>query len=399
MPMRKTISLYLTRETITPFLAGLLVFTFIFLTNSILRLAELVVNKGVRLIDISKLILFTMPSFLVLTIPMALLMAVLTALGRLSGDNEITAMKASGISLYELVTPIMILSTVCYVLTSFVTIYVSPWGSRSYNELVFNMVRNKVDIGIKERTFNSDFEGLVLYVNEIAVRGEKLKGILVSERRETDDPHTIFAREGYIISDPKSLIVTLRLIDGAIHRAGKDLNSYQKIGFSTYDINVNLGTVIKDKQALTKKYTEMSIMELQRKIKELRQKKEDFFRPLGVLHEKFSLPFACLVFGLLAVPLGMQSKPSGKFWGFALSLGVILVYYVFLVGGEVLAKSGKIPLPLALWAPNFFLGILGLYMLYKTVNELPINFVVWIKQRLQKIRSIAENAKGSEQSQ
>jgi len=383
--MKRTISFYLTKEIMGPFFVGLLIFTFIFLMNSILRLTELVVNKGVKLIDISKLILYAMPSFLVFTVPMALLMAVLAALGRLSGDNEITAMKVSGIGIYQLVAPIMIFSLVCSLLTSFVAVYALPWGNSSTRELIFNIARNKVNIGIKERTFNSDFKGLVLYVNEIAVRGEKLKGILVSEKGETGEPNTIVAREGYLISDPKSLIITLRLIDGKIHRASKDLNTYQEIGFSTYDINLDLGTIIKEQGSFTKEYSEMSIGELQRKIEELRKGKKSLYHPLQVLYEKFSVPFACLVFGLIAIPLGIQSRPSSKFWGFILSLVVILIYYVFLTFGQILAKNGEIPLPIALWAPNFFIGILGVYMLYKTANDLPINFIVWIERILRKI--------------
>ena len=383
--MKKTISFYLIKEIMGPFFVGLLIFTFIFLMNSILRLTELVVNKGVKLIDILKLILYAMPSFLVFTVPMALLMAVLAALGRLSGDNEITAIKVSGISLYQLVTPIMIFSLVCSLLTSFVAVYALPWGNSSTRELIFNIARNKVNIGIKERTFNSDFKGLVLYVNEIAVRGERLKGILVSEKGETGELNTIVAREGYLISDPKSLIITLRLIDGKIHRASKDLNTYQEIGFSTYDINLDLGTIIKEQGSFTKEYSEMSIAELQRKIEELRKGKKSFYHPLQVLYEKFSLPFACLVFGLIAIPLGIQSRPSSKFWGFILSLGVILTYYVFLTFGQILAKNNEIPLPIALWAPNIFIGILGVYMLYKTANDLPINFIVWIERILRKI--------------
>ena len=385
--MKKTIHFYLMKEIIGPFLVGLLVFNLLFLMNAILKLTELVVNKGVRVIDILRLILYTTPSFLVYTIPMVLLMAVLTALGRLSGDNEITAMKASGISLYDLLTPIMVASLICYISASVVAIHVLPWANHSYSELIFNIARTKARIGIKERTFNSDFKGLVLYVNEIAVRGKKLKGVLVSEGREAEEAHTIIAREGYIISDPKSFIVTLRLIDGNIHRTGRDLDTYQKIGFDTYDINLNLGTMIEEKGVLNKKYKEMSVAELQEKIGALRAKEKNCFHPLQVLYEKFSLPFACMVFGLLSVPLGVQSKPSGNLWGFVLSLGVILIYYCLLTFGEILAKNGNIPLSVALWAPNFCLGALGAYMLLKTANESPIGIVVWTERILRKLRS------------
>ena len=377
--MKKTVNLYVFKEILGPFFIGLLIFTFIFLTNSILRLTELVVNKGVRLTDILKLILFVMPSFLVFAIPMALLMAALTAFGRLSSDNEITAMKASGISLYEMVTPIMILSIICYLLTSIMAIYAEPYGNLAYKKSTYNIARTKANIGIKERIFNNDFEGLVLYVNEIAVKGEKLKGVLVSESRKTEEIQTIVAKEGYIISDPESLNIILRLIDGSIHRVGKELNTYQRIAFSSYDINLGLGTIIKEKGGFTKRYKEMSIDELRLRIEKLKEEKKKYFHPLRVLYEKFSFPFACLVFGLLAVPLGIQSKPSGKFLGFIVSLGVILIYYVLLTGGEVLAKNGKIHLVIAVWAPNLLFGVLGVYMLYKTANERPVKLLLWIR--------------------
>ena len=385
--MKKTLSFYVIKETIGPFFVGFLVFDFIFLMNAMLRLTELVVNKGVNLVDILKLIFYTMPSFLVFTIPMVLLMAVLTALGRLSGDNEITAMKAAGISLYELLKPIMVLSMICYVLSSLMIIYALPWANYSYNELIFNIAKTKARVGIKERTFNNDFEGLVLYVDEVAMRGKKLKGVLVSQGRDREEPHTIMAKEGYIISDPKSLIVTLRLIDGNIHRTGKNLDTYQKISFDTYNINLNLGTIIKERVGSGKEYKEMSVVELLEKIKELREKKEDCFQPLRVLYEKFSLPFTCLVFGLLSIPLGVQSKPSGNLWGFVLSLGVILIYYIILAGGEILAGNEMQLLPIALWAPNLCIGTLGIYMLYKSANESPIKVMEWARYGLRGIRS------------
>ena len=382
--MKKTISLYLVKEVTGPFIIGLFVFSFIFLMSSIFRLTELVVNKGVKFVDISKLILYAMPSFLVFTIPMALLMAVLTGLGRLSGDNEITAMKGSGISLYTLVIPIMVLSLFCYILTSFVSIYLLPRGNYSYNNLIYNIVKIKANIGIKERTFNSDFEGLVLYVNEVAVRGKMLKGILVSEARDTEDPYTIFAREGYVMTDPKSFNVTLRLIDGDIHRSDKNLDTYQRIGFSTYDINLNMDAIVQEKASFSKRYKERSVAELRKKIEKLRKENKNPNHPLRILHERFSLPFACLVFGLIAVSLGIQSRPSGKFWGFVLSLGVILIYYVLFTGGGILVNNGKMPVFLALWFPNFFFFALGLYMLYKTANESHAKIIMRISNLLHK---------------
>ena len=375
--MKKTINLYLTKEILSPLFVTLLVFSFIFLTSNILRLTELMLNRGVELGSILRLILYTIPFLLVFTIPMSILVAVALAFGRLSGDGEITAMKASGISLSQLIAPVIAVSVFCYIVTSFLSIFAVPWANHSFNKLIFDIAKTKASIEIKERVFNDEFKELMLYVNEIPVKSKKLKGILVYEKGVERGANTIFAREGYIVYNPESLSIDLRLIDGNIHKLGNELNSYQKIQFSNYDINLKLGTLIRDNMSFTNEYCKMSIGELKKKVHELIEKNRSYYFPLLEIYKKFSLPFACIIFGIIAVPLGVQSKSSSRTLGVVVALCAFLAYYVSLTCVEVLAKNGRILPIVAVWTPNFLFGALGAYMLYKSVNELPIKVMEW----------------------
>src|SRR4030066_538445 len=114
IPMIKTTYLYILKEVFPIFLIGLMVFTIILLMDKILKLIELIVTRGVSLTQILMLLLFISPSFLIFTIPMAFLLGTLLSFGRLSGDSEITAFKASGMSLYQLYLPVLLFSIGTY---------------------------------------------------------------------------------------------------------------------------------------------------------------------------------------------------------------------------------------------------------------------------------------------
>jgi lipopolysaccharide export system permease protein len=383
----KTINRYILKEVTIPFFLSLFVFTFVLLLERIMKLIELVVSRGVRILDIGMLFIYILPSFLTLTIPMSFLLAVLLAFGRLSSDSEVTAMKASGVGIYQMMIPVTLLSIVAYLLTSFLMIYALPWGNQAFRIKVFDIARGKASTGIKERVFNDDFEGIVLYVDKLKGLGEKMEGILIYDEREREG-YTIMAQEGGIVSDPEAMTVTMRLENGEIHRVGKGL-AYDRVSFSTYDLRLNFkGAGARGEVA--KGDREMTIGELRGRIKELRGRGEDY-RPYQVeIQKKFSIPFACIVFALIGVPLGIQSRRSGRALGFSLSLGIFLFYYISLTGGESLADRGVIPPALAMWGPNILFLILGIYLLVTVGRERPVRLLVWTDAALNTIEGIGK---------
>src|SRR5512136_773529 len=167
--MRKTTYLYILKEVFPIFSIGLMVFTIILLMDKVLKLIELIVTRGGNITNVLMLIAFISPSFLVFTIPTALLLGTLLTFGRLSGDSEIIAFKASGTSLYQLFLPIFIFSFLSCLVTSFLVFYGLPWGNRGFRATLYLLAQSKADVEIKERVFNDVFDGLVVYVDKIPV--------------------------------------------------------------------------------------------------------------------------------------------------------------------------------------------------------------------------------------
>jgi lipopolysaccharide export system permease protein len=239
------------------------------------------------------------------------------------------------------------------------------------------IAQSKADIEIKERVFDDTFNGLVVYVDKVPVQGKRMEGILISDEREQGKPITIFAKEGFLTTDPKSQEVILTLRNGDIHRMEQQTHTYQNIKFDTYDLKLELAETF---TSIARKLRdrEMSIDDIKAKIEEIEKIGRDP-TPLKVeLHKRFAFPFACIVFGLIGVPLGIQPRRSGRSYGFVFSILIILAYYIFLTACEILALGHTLPPFLAGWAPNFLFAGLGIYLLIKAAKESPFKPSIWL---------------------
>ena len=228
--MKKTTYLYILKEIIPISLIGLMTFTIILLMDKIFKLIELIINKGGNITNILMLLVFIAPSFLTFTIPISVLLGILLALGRLSEDSEIIAFKASGISLYQLFIPISVFSISAFLITSFLVFYGLPWGNRGFMATLYLLAQSKPDVEIKERVFNDMFNGLIVYVDKVPIQGKKMEGILIYDERNKDKVNTIFAKEGFLTSDPSSQEVVLTLLNGDIHRFEPKTSGLSKNG-------------------------------------------------------------------------------------------------------------------------------------------------------------------------
>lgn len=364
------INRYIAGEIIVPFFLGLGIFIFILLMDKMLSLTELVVSKGVRFGEALSLIIYILPSFLVIAVPMAFLLAVLLAFGRLSTDEEITAAKSSGISLLQMMPPVITLSIIAFIATLALMIFALPWGNHSFKSKIFELARREASTSIVPGKVLDSFSDIVLYVSEEDRSTGRYKGILISEEKKEGKTSTVIAREGEIISTPDDFSIALRLYDGTIHRKGvKDELEYNLIKFKTYDVTLSIESKGRAAMAAPKGDRELSITELLDKANELKKKGQSVDYLMVELHKKFSIPFACIVFALIGAPLGIQGKRSGKAHGFIFSLILITIYYVFLMSGEAFGDKGIIPPYFAMWAPNIFFIIIGAYLLYKVNSD------------------------------
>ncbi len=383
--MKKTASLYILKEILPIFLIGLMTFTIILLMDKILKLIELVVNRGGSFSHILMLFLYISPSFLIITIPVAVLLATLLTFGRLSSDSEIIAFKASGMSLYQLFLPISIFALATFLLTSFLVSYALPWGNRGFKATLYELAKSKADIEIKERVFTNAFSGLVVYVDRVPLQGSHMEGILIYDQREKGKSHTILAKEGFVINHPESHEIILRLKNGDIHRFEPEARTFQRIKFNTYDLKLELAKTFASIEKKLKDW-EMSIDDIQKKIDGLKKAGKDATSYEVELHKRYAVPFTCIVFALIGVPLGIQPHRSGRSYGFILSILILIAYYVCLTASEILAVRKIMPAYSAGWIPNLLFFGLGIYLLVKTANESPFRPILWLTEALDFIQ-------------
>jgi lipopolysaccharide export system permease protein len=387
--MPSIIDRYVLKEIIVPSGIGMGIFTFIFLVSKLFRVTEMVVDKGIPLGYAVKLFFCLIPAFLVFITPMAFLLGILTALARLSSDNEIIALKTSGVGLYRLSPPVIFLSIITFFFTAFLVFYAVPWGSNNFRETLFQLAGTKAELNVEERIFNASFGDLVIYVNKVSQGGKVFEGIMINDERDPQMNNTIVARRGYLAPDPKSQKLVLHLFDGSIHAQEEKKETYRTINFNTYQFTIFLQEEIekaRKKARVRMLEKEMSYHDLRQKIKGMQARGENVRPQLVELHFKFAIPFGAFIFALVGLPLGMQRTQSGRSWGFILCALVFLLYYVLYCLGKDLAASGIISPVLAAWFPNIFLGSVGIYLLVKTARESPMWILSWLDKGLEFLR-------------
>lgn len=368
--MNKIISRYIFREIAFPFFLILFVLTFVLLMGKILQIMDLMVNKGISVLDILHLVMLIMPSFLMFTIPIALLVSILIAMGTFSADNEITALKAAGVSLLQIYYPVAVASLLTFICTIVIGYYLVPQSNFATKKLLFELATQNASIGIKEKVFNSDFKDLLVYADKIPANGEYMEGVIISDKRSTEEQNTIIARKAFLVADTKRMIVKLRLENGSIHTVSPDLKNYRKVDFRIYDLILDLSTTLATYSEEYKSSTEMTLTELLERMKKPGLD-GSAIRELAIeIHKKFSIPLSCIFFGLLALPLGITSHRAVKSRGFAVGIIIVAAYYLLRIGGEALAETGKLSPAVGVWTPNVIFAIIGVLLFYFAYREL-----------------------------
>lgn len=376
--MPRLLDSYIFKELSAPFIlsAGILSIT-MFLSKS-LKLVELVVNHGVGMMVILKFLFFLMPSFLIYIIPISFLLSVLITFNRLSGDSEITAIKTSGINMYRFTMPVFAMAVISFLLTLYLTLFAFPWANLSAKKLLYDVAKTKAATGIKEKTFNDTFDDVVLYADYIAAGEDTLNGVMVSEEKQDNTSNVITASKGVLISDPETMAVTLRLINGTVQRAGEKKDRYTYMTFTTYDINLRLKETDIKNPDTNKSNRELTIKQIAKKINEAKASGKNPSPYIIDMHKRAALPAAVFVFGLLGVPLAIQHVRTSRYRGFITALVVMLAYYIISTAFESFGENGKINPIFAVWGSNIIMGICGLYVFYKTSRESPVKSLNWL---------------------
>ena len=345
MGLQTILDRYIFRELLSPFLISLGALCFVMLTKELLRLVELLVSKGVALFSVLKVFAHLLPSFLVLTLPIAGIIASITAFGRLSFDKELVAMRAAGLSLVRLSHPVFLFALLVFGLTLTLSQWGQPWSNVNLKKVALNLLRDELILELERGVFNETVPKMVIYVPDTQ-SGQDLTGIFVSDDRNPDDPRVIVAQQYFVMTDPKSNQIALRLVDGVIHSRPDNVEEYSKVSFSTYDLKMNFN------ENLYNSDERSSVETILAKLDQSGWKDTAALRRLMEHYKDLAFPTASLVFCILGVPVGIVSKRSGRMGGFAVGVLVVVIYYVLNVACEFLVTTLIIPPFAGAWLPN-----------------------------------------------
>ncbi len=431
---------YILKEHLYPFFIALFILLFVLLTNFLLKAIDKFLGKGLSITVLVEYIILNLAWILALAVPMSVLIATLMAYGRMSSDNEITALRTCGISYLKILMPSLFFG----IMITFIMIWfnnnVLPETNHKARLLSRDISRKRPDLQFDTGYF---IDLLPEYKVLLKERSDNLfKDILVFNHQKHGSQRTIIAKNGKI----ETIIdgVLMKLSDGVIHEISSDLNDYREIYFSNYNLvipvdNLNLkrkssnirsdremtSLMIKDKiraykgkikqtnerirkrlskeVPITMKYENIKIVQKEilkfrsalrdslgeddikfirkkRRLKNLEQGVKSDFKLIKTyekyiskyeveLYKKYSIPFASIVFIFIGASLGIIIKKKGFGMNISLSLVFFVVYWAFLIAGEEFADKGQLSPVIAMWMPNLVLGLIGIYLFFRTSKE------------------------------
>ncbi|MEO8276404.1 MAG: LptF/LptG family permease [Thermoanaerobaculia bacterium] len=357
---------YVLSEIIGPLGLGFLVYTFILLLQFLFSSAEMIIRRGLPAPIVGKLVLYSLPNIVVLTIPMALLLGILVGIGRLASDSELVALRSSGVSIYRLLRPVLLVAGILTLVNGVLMIELLPRGNRAVSQLYLDILTKTVSQQVEPRVFYNEWQGKVLYVFETSARDSEWKGVFLADAIPSERQEVIIARRGKLVVEDAGERVVLQLTDAIKHSF--DFHSPKRYETSRHE---TLRIVLRDRflsserarMATKRGPRELRLDELRALAHDIAATPEQRRVARVGIHKMFSIPAACLAMGLLALPLGFTNRHGGRSSGFAISIGVIVAYYVVISQGEDAARLGRISPALAMWFPDALLLVVGLILL------------------------------------
>jgi lipopolysaccharide export system permease protein len=350
----------------------LTVFTFVMCGAVIVRAIDLMA-RGVSGTVILQVFVFNLPYLLSFSIPMSVMTAALLLFSRLSYDGEITAMRASGLSLWQIVSPVVLVSILLSGACLYLNSELAPESRFARRKALRNLgVEDPIDL-LDEGRFVRDFPGLTIYVGE--KRGRRVDDIVVYEGEEGKGQRYVRARSGEIFADAEANQIKIELYDVHIEQYDEQdpMNpaKTKRLTAQKYPVTLDLDRILR-KGAVEKRIKDKTFRELLHALKEAETLFPDLetkelrkirVKILVAINKRCVLSLSCFSFVLLAVPLGMRSRRKESSVGIGISLLVILIFYLFVIIAESLTSHAALRPELIVWSPVVLSQLAGLHMI------------------------------------
>ncbi len=366
---------YIAAEILPGFLVNVLVFTSIMLMARIMELANLVISKGVGLGVVLEILLLVTPKALSMTLPMATLLAVLTAFLRLSADSELTVLRASGVSLYQMSPPVLVFGALVGLVTAAFSVWLAPEANWRFKSQMLDLAKARADLAIEEQTFIRSFSGLVMYVGQLTPGTDRMNQVFIYDGRSDDESSVITAQRGRLGLDREAGILLFHLEDGVIDRVYTDRESTDSVFFETYELKVSPGAEFENDNdgGLMRGRGELPTGELKARAAASDPGSSSRITYRLEWHRRWALPVTCFIMALIGLPLGASFRVRGRNFALIMGLGVFIVYYVLFSLGWSLAETGRVWPGPAVWASNLILAVIGIHMLRRINRGVPVD--------------------------
>ena len=399
--MTRLIDRYFLREFIPPFVFSIIALTFILLMNELFRLIDLFVRKGLPIAIVGQILIYTLPVIISYTAPMAILVAIVMSFGRAAQDNEILALKTSGLPFISIMRTPLAITMIFMIFLVFFNNYVLPESNHRVRNLMLDVTRKRPAVRLPEGIFTDDFRGYTIYIGKKDERLSRVYDITIYDEK---DGLLVTAPRGELKSFEEENILRFTLYDGELHQL-VDSAKYQKTQFDKQILNITMDdelvrrernyrnenelninglreSIQEHRTAITtlrQEITEIgksaisdylqgdlasldrAIFEIERRNKTLDGKIRKLSRYQVSAYKKFSLAFACVVFVIIGAPLGYLFKRGG-IAGILTGVFLFSSYYILVIAGEEFADRRNFPAFWGMWLPNFILFGVGIYL-------------------------------------
>lgn len=358
------LSRYLLKELIVPLVVWVAFLFLLLFVMQFLRGTDVILGSAVTLGDLGQLIVYLAPHFLMMALPIAFLLAILLGLGRLSEDRELTALQALGIGPVQLLAGPLAIGLVLAGLMVLLTSTAEPWGLTSVKVFVAEIIKKNVVGDVKSGVFYEDLSNLTLYAETVG-EDHRWTNVLLHDDRDPSAPLLMLARNGQVNTNTAGQVLTLQLGDGEAHRANQAASSYAVVTFLQSDIAVGVENTLGRGNRFRSPKEELTPGELLQAAAEAERTGGDPRSFLMALHNRMGNALAPLSFALLGTPLAIGRRQGGRAWGYLLTLGAYVLFYVLMRLFEQMGQQGKLPVLLAGQLANILFCAVGLVAMYR----------------------------------
>ncbi len=364
--MPRLLNTYLINQVLAPFYASLIILTSILFLSRLIPILDIILGYNIGLVDFFRLYAYFTPQLMLFALPMSGMMGVILGTTALNNENELMVLKTSGISLYRMLPPIILVALSAALLTGLFSIYLLPAGKKAKVELAFQLVKEKIERSIPEKRFSESLGDIVLYADSIDQKTRAWKGVYISDMKDPRHPITIISESGIISADSTRGTLSISLQNGVLNRTSAD--AVQTINFKGYDMNLPLETPTSNPLAKVDETTMLQnelLAEADRKGRNSREAATYLIE----FHKRLALPVSCFILTLLGFPLGFLSGPRHKTIGIPLGLAIFVLYYVLFTGSKIISESMLLPAGIAIWLPNLLFLILTTLFIKSVARE------------------------------